>query len=128
MEYKVGFTEHIGLVLDGLSADEVTGHVVIGPEHLQPAGLVHGGLYCAIAESMASMGAWVAAGGEGHMVAGISNNASFMRPVTDGTVHAVARPRHQGRTTAVWDTEISDDDGRVCVAVRVTLAIRKLES
>lgn len=125
MDVPPGFNEHIGLIIDAATPQEVSAHLVVGPHHLQPAGLVHGGVYAAMAEAMASTGAWVAAGGD-KFVAGLSNYSSFMRRITEGTIHAVARPRHQGRTTAVWDTEITDDEGRLCVTVRVTLAIREL--
>ena len=59
---------------------------------------------------------------------GQSNEASFLRPISAGTVHAEARPRHRGRTTWVWDTEITDDDGRLCSLVRMTIAVRPMPS
>ncbi len=55
---------------------------------------------------------------------GQSNQATFLRPISSGTVHAEARPRHRGRTSWVWDTEITDDDGRLCCLVRMTVAVR----
>jgi uncharacterized protein (TIGR00369 family) len=55
---------------------------------------------------------------------GQSNDATFLRPVSEGHLNAVARPRHRGRTTWVWDVEISDDDERVCALARITIAVR----
>ncbi len=55
---------------------------------------------------------------------GLSNSTSFMRPVSEGTVHAEARRRHRGRTTWVWDVDFTDDEGRLCASSRVTMAIR----
>jgi uncharacterized protein (TIGR00369 family) len=55
---------------------------------------------------------------------GMSNSTTFLRPVTEGHLNALARRRHGGRTTWVWDVELSDDQGRICALVRVTLAIR----
>jgi uncharacterized protein (TIGR00369 family) len=55
---------------------------------------------------------------------GQSNQASFLRPVSSGTVHAVATARHRGRTTWIWDCELTDDDGRLCALVRMTIAVR----
>ena len=52
----------------------------------------------------------------------ISNQTSFLRPITGGTIHATARRRHRGRTTAVWEVDITDDEGRLCALVRVTAA------
>jgi uncharacterized protein (TIGR00369 family) len=57
-------------------------------------------------------------------IVGQSNATTFLRPISAGHVNAVARPRHRGRTTWVWDVEISDDDERVCALVRMTIAVR----
>lgn len=124
MEYQQGFNELIGMEIDSAGAEEVTAHIDVGPQHLQPMGLVHGGVYAAMAEAMGSIGAWFAAG-QDKFVAGTSNHTTFLRPITKGRIHAVAKPRQQGRTVAVWDTDLSDDDGRVCATVRVSLAIRE---
>lgn len=91
----------------------------------QPFGLVHGGLYAAIAEALASMGTFAAVAPEGKVAMGLSNQTSFLRPITEGTVHALARPIHRGRTTWIWDVEISDDAGRLCAVSRMTIAVRE---
>ena len=52
----------------------------------------------------------------------ITNQTSFLRPVLEGTIHAVARRRHGGRTTAVWEVDVTDDAGRLCAVVRTTVA------
>ena len=58
------------------------------------------------------------------MAQGLSNQTSFLRPILEGTIHAVARARHRGRTTWVWETEAADDAGRLCAITRVTVAVR----
>jgi 1,4-dihydroxy-2-naphthoyl-CoA hydrolase len=80
-------------------------------------------VYAAMAESLASIGTAFAIA-PGHTVVGMSNSTSFLRPITSGHVHALARPRHRGRTTWLWDVEISDDDGRLCALTRMTIAVR----
>jgi uncharacterized protein (TIGR00369 family) len=60
----------------------------------------------------------------GKVAMGLANQTSFMRPITEGTVHAVARILHRGRTTWVWDVEIRDDAGRLCALTRMTVAVR----
>jgi uncharacterized protein (TIGR00369 family) len=90
----------------------------------QPFGLVHGGVYAALAETMVSWATVIAVASEGNLAVGQSNNTTFMRPVTAGHVHARGTPRHRGRTTWIWDVEFTDDDGRVCALSRVTLAVR----
>jgi 1,4-dihydroxy-2-naphthoyl-CoA hydrolase len=90
----------------------------------QPYGVVHGGAYAALAETLASVATHLAVSPEGSIAMGLSNTTSFLRPVTQGTVHAEARRRHRGRTTWLWDVEFTDDDGRLCAVTRVTMAVR----
>ncbi len=120
----VGFDQLYGLELDAYSDREVSAHVRITEQHKQPMGIVHGGLYATIAESVATIAAVVSVAKEGNTAVGLSNNTSFIRPISQGNAHAVGRRRHSGRTTQVWDVEISDDDGRPCALTRVTIAIR----
>ena len=61
---------------------------------------------------------------DGQSAQGLSNQTSFLRPILDGTIHAVARRRHRGRTTWVWEVEITDDQARLCALVRMTIAVR----
>jgi 1,4-dihydroxy-2-naphthoyl-CoA hydrolase len=90
----------------------------------QPLGLVHGGAYAALAESMVSATTHVLVADEGKLAVGQSNSTSFLRPILAGTVHAEARPLHSGRTTWVWDVGFRDDDDRLCAVSRVTIAVR----
>jgi 1,4-dihydroxy-2-naphthoyl-CoA hydrolase len=120
-----GFDGLYGLELLTLSDSEVTAQVVVRDELKQPAGLVHGGVFASIAESVASFATWVAVRDEGRSAQGLSNQTSFLRPIVDGTIHAVGRRRHRGRTTWVWEVEISDDAGRLCALVRMTVAVRE---
>ncbi|HEY5187838.1 MAG TPA: PaaI family thioesterase [Solirubrobacteraceae bacterium] len=120
----VGFDRLYGLEITDAQDGLLRGRVAVRDEIKQPAGLVHGGVYAAMAESLASTGTAVAVMGEGKVAMGLSNLTSFMRPITAGTVHAEARAKHRGRTTWVWEVEITDDAGRVCVLTRVTVAVR----
>jgi 1,4-dihydroxy-2-naphthoyl-CoA hydrolase len=119
-----GFDGLYGLEVLAISDEEVTAQVAVRDELKQPAGLVHGGVFASIAESITSMATWYAVQGEGRSALGLSNQTSFLRPILDGTIHAVARRRHRGRTTWVWEVEISDDDQRLCALVRMTIAVR----
>jgi 1,4-dihydroxy-2-naphthoyl-CoA hydrolase len=120
-----GFDRLYGLELDSISDEEVRARVPVRDEIKQPLGLVHGGVYASIAEAIASLGTWQGAGGEGRTVQGQSNQTSFLRPILEGTVHAVARRRHRGRTTWVWEVDVTDDQGRLCALVRMTIAVRE---
>ena len=90
----------------------------------QPYGLVHGGVYAAMAESIASQATATAVYADGNIAVGLSNHTSFMRPVLTGHVNADARRVHRGSTTWVWEVELTDDDGRLCALSRVTMAVR----
>jgi uncharacterized protein (TIGR00369 family) len=119
-----GFDRLYGLQLVELSDTEITAQVAVRDELKQPAGLVHGGVYAAIAESMASLATAVAVFEQGDMAMGLSNNTSFLRPITEGTIHATATRVHRGRTTWVWDVRFSDEQDRTCAVTRMTIAVR----
>ena len=119
-----GLGELIGIEYLQTGPDEVRARVEVGDHIRQPFGLVHGGVYAALAESMCSAATWLAVRGDGMAAMGQANSATFLRPITEGYVNAVARPRHRGRTTWVWDVEITDDQGRACALVRMTIAVR----
>ena len=106
--------------------ERATARFEVGTHHKQPFGLVHGGAFAALAEGLASEATARAVGPEGMVAQGMSNNLSFLRPVFGGTVHAEARRRHRGRTTWVWDVDITDDEGRLCCTARLTIAVRPM--
>jgi 1,4-dihydroxy-2-naphthoyl-CoA hydrolase len=116
------FDRHFGLEIVVEADDEVRASVLVRDEIRQPAGLVHGGFYAAVAESM-TVAATRQALPDDKVVRAQSAQTSFLRPIVEGTVHAAGRARHRGRTTWVWDVEISDDAGRLCSLVRTTLAV-----
>ena len=119
-----GFDALYGLEVLSYSDEEVRAQVRVRDELRQPAGLVHGGVFASIAESICSMATWLAVHDQGQTAQGLSNQTSFLRPIVDGTIHAVARRRHRGRTTWVWEVDISDDAQRLCALVRMTVAVR----
>jgi 1,4-dihydroxy-2-naphthoyl-CoA hydrolase len=121
-----GFDALYGLEITSLTDGEVRGRVPVRAELRQPGGLVHGGVYASMAESLTSIATYwgTAAEGDGRMVMGLSNHTSFLRPIVDGTIHAVGRRRHGGHSTWVWEVDITDDAGRLCALVRMTVAVR----
>lgn len=96
----------------------------VGDHVKQPMGLVHGGVYAAFAETLASRATFEAVAGDGNVAVGLSNHTSFLRPVLEGHVHADAVCKHRGRTTWIWEVEFTDDAGRLCALTRVTMAVR----
>ena len=110
-----------GIEIESATGEEARGRVPVADGVRQPAGLVHGGVYASMAESLA-----VAAtqADTGRATVGHSSQTSFLRPITEGTVHASGRPRHRGRSTWVWEFDVTDDGGRLCALVRMTVAVR----
>jgi 1,4-dihydroxy-2-naphthoyl-CoA hydrolase len=125
-EVLQGFDRLYGLELLEVSAEEVRARVGVRDEIRQPYGLVHGGVYASLAESMTSLATAVAVFGEGSAAMGLSNSTSFLRPITEGTVHAHGTRLHRGRTTWVWDVRFGDDAGKLCAVTRMTIAVRPL--
>lgn len=119
-----GFDGLYGLEVIDATDSQVRGRVIVRDELKQPGGLVHGGVYASIAESLASVATALVVMPEGKQAMGLSNQTSFLAPIAQGTIHAVANVKHRGRTTWVWEVEITDDAGRLCVLTRVTVAVR----
>ncbi|HEY1523868.1 MAG TPA: PaaI family thioesterase [Solirubrobacteraceae bacterium] len=124
-DHAQGFDRLYGLELTEVADDRVAGRVAVRDELKQPCGLVHGGVYASIAESLASLGTGAVVARSGKVAMGMSNQTSFLRPITAGTIHAVAIRRHAGRSTWVWEVEMTDDQGRLCVLSRMTVAVRE---
>lgn len=119
-----GFDNLLGLKFTELTPERAAGQMPVRDELKQPFGLVHGGVFAAIAESLASVATGLAVATDGRVAQGLSNQTSFLRPIKEGTIHGLARRRHAGRTTWVWEVEITDDDGRLCALTRMTVAVR----
>lgn len=119
-----GFDALFGMEFTELSDGVVSGRVVVRDDLKQVAGVVHGGVFASIAESLASYGTALAVMPAGKVASGLSNHTSFLRPITKGTIHATARARHRGRTTWVWEVETTDDEGRLCALTRMTVAVQ----
>ncbi len=119
-----GFAEFIGTEWIDFDPDAARARIKVEDHHLQPFGVVHGGVYAALAESLCSAGTYDAVRENDEVALGMANNTTFLRPIAEGHVNALARVRQRGRTTWVWDVELSDDEGRVCALVRMTVAVR----
>ena len=122
--FSTGFAGLIGIELQTLGESEVRARVRVRDELKQPAGLVDGGVYATVAENLCSAATWWALSEQGRITVGLSNHTSFLRPVTDGHVDAVARARHRGRTTWVWEVDFLDARDRLCALSRITVAVR----
>jgi 1,4-dihydroxy-2-naphthoyl-CoA hydrolase len=120
-----GFNGLVGMDIEKVTGDEVVIRLPIGPHLHQPYGIVHGGVWCSVVETAASIGAgtWL---GERGSVVGVSNHTNFLRAVREGVVVARATPVHRGRLQQLWLVEITDEDGRQ--VARGEVRLQNLES
>lgn len=114
----------LGFTVGDFDDQRITGSFDVTDRVRQPFGIVHGGAYAALAETLASVGTYMFVHENGEIAVGQNNDTSFLRPVSEGTVHAKGTRRHRGRTSWIWDVEFSDDQGRICAISRVTIAVR----
>lgn len=118
-----GLAATLGIEFVELTRERVVASMPVVPRTHQPFGLLHGGASVALAETVASVGAWMNIDQAREAAVGLEINANHLRGTRDGTVTATATPLHRGRRTHVWDVRIADEAGRpVCVS-RCTLAI-----
>ncbi len=116
------FDDEIGLVFTELGPDGARARLEVQPKLWQPTGIVHGGVYCSIIESLASVSAyvWLSKNGGGNVV-GVNNNTDFLRAISSGTVYAVSTPIHRGRRQQLWLVTITDDQDRTVARGQVRL-------
>ena len=116
-----GWVREMGVTILTASADEVTCAWDVAERHLQGYGIVHGGVHCGVIETLASVGAALAAMPRGQRVVGLENTTSFIRAVTAGRLTGIARPVTRGRTTQVWEAWIRDRQENLVAQGRVRL-------
>jgi len=121
-EIGKGFDQELGLEYLEMTPDGGRARLKVSDKLLQPWGIVHGGVYCSIVESLASISAqfWLMENGGGHVV-GVNNNTDFLRSISSGTVTAVSTPIHRGRRQQLWLITITDESDRVVARGQVRL-------
>lgn len=116
----------MGLELTHVSRDRMSATMPVNHNTIQPFGILHGGASVAMAETLASLGAWLNLTDQGKTAVGLEINANHIRPVPEGhSVEATARPIHRGAQTQVWETRIETESGKLVCISRCTLAIVK---
>lgn len=116
-----GLDAHVGLKYVKLTPTEVVAELEVEPHVFQPFGIVHGGLYCTMVESVGSVGGFLALGGKRQAV-GAHNATDFFRPVNSGKITATGKPVHVGRSQQVWEVTIVDSEKRLVAQGRLRLA------
>lgn len=116
-----GWVSANGLKFLRATREEVVAEMDVKPQHLQAYGIVHGGVYAGIIETLASVGAGVDAFHQGRLVVGLENHSSFLHAVRGGTLKATARPLSRGRRSQAWEVNVFDGTGRLAATGRVRL-------
>lgn len=123
LHHGVNFVSHSQIEIAEAGEDRAVGRIVLDEHHLQPYGVVHGGVYCTLVETLASTGAalWAMSQGLAGCV-GVSNSTDFLRSVRDGVLIGVATPVHRGRTQQLWLVEVSrESDTKLAARGQVRL-------
>jgi len=117
-----GFDSELGLTYLELTPDGGRAQLTIHDKLLQPWGIVHGGVYCSIVESLASVSGhvWLSENGGGTVV-GVNNNTDFLRAIRSGTITAVSTPIHRGRRQQLWLITITDENDKLVARGQVRL-------
>jgi uncharacterized protein (TIGR00369 family) len=124
MEASKGtLSEHLGIELVEITKERVVGTMRVEKKVHQPFGLLHGGASVALAETLASLGAWMNIYESGRAAVGLEINANHVRGKRDGVVTGTATPLHLGRSTHVWEVRLADEAGKLVCISRCTMAI-----
>ena len=118
-----GLNKLIGIKITEIGDDYLKGTMPVDDRTKQPAGLLHGGANCVLAETLASMGAYLVIDPSINNAVGIEINANHIRSAKEGEVTGTARPIHLGKQTHVWQVEVTRDDGKLSCVSRVTMAV-----
>ena len=125
-ETRPHFSGLVGIEYTDDDPEHARAHVPVRDELRQPFGIVHGGVMSTLVESVCSRATALAVHEDGMVAMGQSINVTFMRPISEGSIEVLARARHRGRTTWVWEAEIRNGEGRTCALSQMTIAVRPL--
>lgn len=120
-EGESAFIRLLGLQFSEAGPEKVAATFEAGAEHHQPQGIVHGGVFTSVVETLASVGAYKAVEDRGQFAVGVNNVTDFIRPVVQGTLHAAAEPLQQGKSQQLWQVTIAREDGKLVARGQVRL-------
>lgn len=126
MENKKTLLDTLGIEITLLEKGKVVATMPVDERTHQPFGLLHGGASVALAETVASLGAYELVDQKSQGVVGLEINANHIRSKKDGYVTATGTVLHQGKKTMVWDIKITDEQGRLISVSRCTIAVLNL--
>ncbi len=114
---------HLGIQITELGDDYICGTMPVDHRTHQPMGLLHGGANAVLAESLGSYGSSLLVDLTTHGVSGLEINCNHIRGVRSGQVYGKATIRHRGRSTHIWEIEITNEEGKLVCLSRLTVAV-----
>ncbi len=121
LEGESAFMRILGLRFEQIGPERVTASFETGLDHHQPWGLVHGGVFTAVIETVATTGAYQAVRDRGQLGVGVNNVTDFLRPHQQGRLDVVAEPLQQTKTQQLWQVVITREDGKTVARGQVRL-------
>lgn len=118
-----GWIKAMGVRFVRATVEEVVAELDVTSTHLQPMGIVHGGVYAGLVETVASVGAGISTMDRGCLPVGLENHTTFLRAARSGLLRAIARPLTRGARTQVWKVEVTDADARVLATGQVRFLV-----
>lgn len=119
------FVDHLGIRFVSFDGKCISGKIEIEGLHLQPVGVVHGGVYISLAETLAGAGSMLLVESEGKVALGTTVNSQHIASVSSGVISAVGEIIHKGSFKHIWDVKISDENGKLISISRVTNSIKE---
>lgn len=120
---NINMVKHVGIEMTEIGDNFLAGTMPVDERTQQPFGLLHGGASCVLAETLGSVASNLVVDPNIKMAVGMSLTANYFRSATSGRVHGKAMPVHLGKTTHVWDIQITDEGGKLLSSLRLTTAI-----
>lgn len=123
---KNSFIDHIGLQFTAFDGNHISAFIELAEYHLQPKGVVHGGVYISMAETIAGAGSSILVENEGKIALGTTVNSQHIASAKSGKIVASGELIHKGIFKHIWDIKISDESGKLISLSRVTNSIKEL--
>lgn len=116
----VNMDKHLGVEIIEIGDDYVVAKMPVNEKTKQPFGILHGGASCVLAETVGSIGANLILDNNKQIAVGLEINANHLGSVNNGFVYGKATAVHIGKSTSVWNIDISDDNGKRTCFCRFT--------
>lgn len=114
---------YLGIEFTEIGSDYIEATMPVDHRTKQPIGLLHGGAYVVLAETLGSVASSLTIDTEKYACVGLEINANHLKSVREGSVRGIAKPIHLGKSTQVWEIKIFNAGDKLCCISRITMAI-----